>query len=423
MSIMCKLKISRDPFLSLVVTTRNDDHGGNQLQRMQLFIDCFTGQCTKHKIPSELIIVEWNPPPGRPGLIDVLNWPAGPGHCQIRIIEVPEKIHARLKYSDRLPLFQMIAKNVGIRRARGKFVLATNIDILFTDAMMKAMGGDCLKNGRLYRADRFDVPADVPRDKSIIDQLNYCAKNVIRVNTRKGTFTPLPKLSYRVKFLVNLALDRLSLLIKIILHGIYLSLLWIPLLPYRAVKLLEFVLARPGEFAYKVKEYCGRLVYIAREYFARLVSGVCLILRKSFLKKTHTATEARLHTNACGDFTLMAREQWFALRGYPELEIFSIHLDSLLCYMAFHAGIRESFINYPIYHIEHSSGWSPDEINRLVERMESKGIPMVTMDQLNNWDVEMSLAHAPILFNGQDWGLVAEDLHETDINKPDKIAP
>ncbi len=33
----------------------------------------------------------------------------------------------------------MIAKNVGIRRARGAFILCTNIDILFSDALFRLL--------------------------------------------------------------------------------------------------------------------------------------------------------------------------------------------------------------------------------------------------------------------------------------------
>ena len=36
-----------------------------------------------------------------------------------------------------------------------------------------------------------------------------------------------------------------------------------------------------------------------------------------------------LHTNACGDFTLLHRDVWFALRGYPEWPMYSMHLDSV----------------------------------------------------------------------------------------------
>ena len=64
-----------EPYLSLVVTARNDDHGGNLLGRMQAFVSGWIEQARRYQIPSELIIVEWNPPPARPGLIDALRWP------------------------------------------------------------------------------------------------------------------------------------------------------------------------------------------------------------------------------------------------------------------------------------------------------------------------------------------------------------
>ncbi|PYQ06863.1 MAG: hypothetical protein DMF82_05190 [Acidobacteria bacterium] len=107
------------PYLSLVATSRNDDHGGRLLERMQVFVNGFIEQCKRHRLDAELILVEWNPPPERPRLSAALRWPSEPGPCRIRIIEVPPEVHERLQFSDCLPLFQMIAKNVGIRRARG----------------------------------------------------------------------------------------------------------------------------------------------------------------------------------------------------------------------------------------------------------------------------------------------------------------
>src|SRR5207248_2388406 len=47
-----------------------------------------------------------------------------------------------------------------------------------------------------------------------------------------------------------------------------------------------------------------------------------------------------LHLNACGDFQLMAREDWLNLRGYPELDV-EEHGDELLSAAAHYAGIRE----------------------------------------------------------------------------------
>src|SRR5215471_5953131 len=107
------------PYLSLVATARNDNHGGNLLGRMQVFVDAWINQCKRHGLRAELILVEWNPPADKPGLSEALRWPADTGPCQVRIIQVPPEIHRRYHHAEALPLYQMIAKNVGIRRARG----------------------------------------------------------------------------------------------------------------------------------------------------------------------------------------------------------------------------------------------------------------------------------------------------------------
>ncbi len=180
------------PYLSLVVTARNDDHGGNLLHRMQAFTGGWIAQARRHGIPSELIIVEWNPPENRPRLADALRWPNDFGPCQVRIIEVPAALHRRLTHSEALPLYQMLAKNAGIRRARGRFVLATNIDILFSDELAEFLARQKLECGRMYRIDRHDAMSDVPVDAPLEDQLAYCRSHLIRVNVREGTYNVSP---------------------------------------------------------------------------------------------------------------------------------------------------------------------------------------------------------------------------------------
>ena len=182
-----------NPYLSLVVTARNDDHGGNLLHRMQAFVNGWIAQARAHDIPSELIVVEWNPPPDRPRLHEALHWPAETGPCAIRFIEVPPHTHARFTHAESLPLYQMIAKNAGIRRARGEFVLATNIDILFSTELAAFLARRPLRRGRMYRIDRHDAMSAVPADSSIEDQLAWCRSHLIRVNTREGTFRVSPE--------------------------------------------------------------------------------------------------------------------------------------------------------------------------------------------------------------------------------------
>src|SRR5437899_509792 len=125
-----------EPYLSVVVATRNDDHGGDPLKRLQALVNTFDAQCAVNGLDAELIVVEWNPPPDRPSVGSLLRLPDS-GFCTYRFIQVPADLHHRLRYADVLPLFQMIAKNVGIRRARGRFVLATNIDIVLSNELVE----------------------------------------------------------------------------------------------------------------------------------------------------------------------------------------------------------------------------------------------------------------------------------------------
>jgi hypothetical protein len=58
-------------------------------------------------------------------------------------------------------LYQRIGKNVGIRRARGQFCAATNIDILFSNELTDFLAKEALKAYSLYRIDRYDAMSAV----------------------------------------------------------------------------------------------------------------------------------------------------------------------------------------------------------------------------------------------------------------------
>ncbi len=180
------------PYLSLVVTARNDDHGGNLLGRMQAFADGWIAQARRFGIASELIVVEWNPPEDRPRLAEALRWPDDASPCEVRILEVSPALHRRFAHAAALPLYQMIAKNAGIRRARGEFVLATNIDILFSSELASYFGEKRLTPGVMYRIDRHDAMSEVPPGRPIEEQLDWCRTHLIRVNRREGTFHVAP---------------------------------------------------------------------------------------------------------------------------------------------------------------------------------------------------------------------------------------
>jgi hypothetical protein len=126
---------------------------------------------------------------------------------------------------------------------------------------------------------------------------------------------------------------------------------------------------------------------------------------------------AYLHIHACGDFTLLARQNWFALRSYAEFAIWPMHIDALFCYAAFHAGIREVILRDPlrVYHIEHLSaaGWTPEGEKSRSARLEAKGLSEMPYSEFTKWVNHMRRFNAPLIFTLNNWGLGDEDLKES----------
>ncbi len=175
---------SGKPYLSIVTFSRNDDYSGNSLRRMQVSLDGRLEQLEGYRVESEIIIVDWNPPADKPLLKDVLKFPNETRCCTIRIIVVPSSIHYRYEYSDRTPMSGILAINCGIRRARGEFVLPATIDTLYSDDLMSFIAAKSLKRNERYRVDRCDVDRNVVQYNELDKQLDYCRRNIIKVNVQ-----------------------------------------------------------------------------------------------------------------------------------------------------------------------------------------------------------------------------------------------
>jgi hypothetical protein len=115
-----------------------------------------------------------------------------------------------------------------------------------------------------------------------------------------------------------------------------------------------------------------------------------------------------LHTNACRDFMLMAREHWFDLRGFGEVDTFSMHLDSLLCYSAHYSGAAEQVLRDPlrVYRLERSAeaGRTPEAGSKLEAAASDDLVWLVG---------RMRSLQVPVIFNLTDWGLGDYHLAET----------
>ncbi|MBF0187094.1 MAG: hypothetical protein HQL50_04130 [Magnetococcales bacterium] len=345
-----------DPYLSIILFSRNDDYAGGIVPRLQSSLDTLFDQLQRHAIPSEIILVEWNPPVDRPALHEALQWPDSGGCCTIRLITVPGEVHARFDHSHVRPTQSGAANNVGIRRARGAFIMTKASDTFYSEAVMEELSKGALVKDRIYRAERCDTDADavdgVLAAKSSAERLAILERTVIYRNER-------------------LAID-------------------------------------PN------------------------VAGDLPIL----------------HTNASGDFQLLHRDYWAALRGYKETsDVISYAVDAHLSYAAHALGVKETL--FPdaccVYKPTHShmvrtrgfkeekrlfqrlaeslpslmervvmrlfrmaTGYHPSERNRVLIR----GVPQPAFyDLVMIWKRLVAGEHPP-WFNGLDWGHADESFEE-----------
>lgn len=410
------------PYLSVVAATRNDNHGGDLTKRTQVFIDGLAAQATRHRVPIELVMVEWNPPPDRPSLAEEMRWPRSTPFYRARIITVPANVHATIDPEFRLPLYQMIGKNVGIRRARAPFILATNIDLLFSDALFRELKRG-LKPDRLYRADRYDIDASIPADASIDDALALAQGHIIRIHkangsyiNRNGTFVNTARHPYLhalictkeglrdLKQIVSQRVEASGLC-----HGRTAHLVALGALPVAVfTRILRHTHARIGGRRVGYSPIDGVIKYRLNEIRQSL-----RIWRKYF----------RLHTNGCGDFTLLSRDNWFRFSGYAEWVMYSWHIDSVFLLQVDTSRIATHIFSTKActYHIEHGGGWTPDQGGTtLFDRLRSRGVPYITDDDFYKIEAELDLLRkrrTVKMFNGDNWGLANADLPEVTIDR------
>jgi GDP-mannose transporter len=130
-----KYSEDKDPVVSVVTSSRNDNYGGNALDRL----DYFLRSLDRFTIPIEIIIVEWNPIQDKPKISDIIaRWDATLKFKHpIVVVEVSKANHdlfcSYYNQADTGFTYQEYpAKNVGFRHARGKYIIQTNPDNFYT---------------------------------------------------------------------------------------------------------------------------------------------------------------------------------------------------------------------------------------------------------------------------------------------------
>jgi hypothetical protein len=260
------------------------------------------------------------------------------------MVTVPAAFHDKISNEQirkKVPLYEYIAKNIGIRRARGLYIVSGNPDVLWDPSYFKYLQGEKLRENYYYRADRADyansVTNTIPSDKSLAiikKNVFHYFKKGFRYDIVPGTFSSLRignlEIRNRIRLYYNLFI-------------------------YRNPKLAN--------------QFKLNINYDNIEY--------------------------KVHTNASGDFFLMHRNNWFKMKGHPENTYLSIHTDAISVVMARYLGLIEKVFFYPVYHRDHARRFdslkSDESVNTMYRKFETEG----------QW---MAKHNQAIIYNDDNWG-------------------
>ncbi|MBI4187741.1 MAG: hypothetical protein HY529_00870, partial [Chloroflexi bacterium] len=144
----------------------------------------------------------------------------------------------------------------------------------------------------------------------------------------------------------------------------------------------------------------------------------------------------------------MSRHYWHLLRGYREADIIAAHVDGLLSYASYMAGVKEVILAEPmrIYHIDHddkftdrierdklplerwlSFNFIPTWLNNRIIVIYRKflllmgyrikrvvhGVPTLSYTEYQKMCRDILTSKRSYIFNDENWGLGKEKLPET----------
>ena len=145
------------PTLSIVVTGRNDGYGGDFNGRFLRTLAFNHDRLTERGVSHEIVLVEWAPPADRPQLSALVRESLPHLGSALTTYLVDPRYQEACSLSPKLAYLEFLAKNVGIRRANGRAVLATNTDIYLGRGVVDAMASGVIDPRTVYRATRVDV--------------------------------------------------------------------------------------------------------------------------------------------------------------------------------------------------------------------------------------------------------------------------
>ncbi len=344
------------PYLSIVIAGRNDNYGGDFEARMAKCIQWIQSMLRKYPIHTEILIVNYNPLEDRKALADVLTLNFNLAHVTVRYITVPNEIHAEYvgKYNvKRLPFLEYTAKNIGIKRATGEYILCINPDVIIHSDIFEFIYNRKLSTDTFYRADRFD-------HKQVS----------VSVNDEKAYVRAATSATFRMFMMAHIVPFAISNLFTL-----------------RVFRKLNQLYARYLLYYY---------------YYVSLIFPF-------FQPKFYLRPEMLWHCNASGDFMLMHKSAWHELGGYQEFSYLPLHVDATFVVKAGVHGLKQHTFAQPIYHQHHERRFDTSA----KEDAEMREAYDVFYDTCNDM---MRKKNRSVYFNkSEDWGLSNYSLPEINI--------
>ena len=150
------------PYVSIVLAGRNDNYDGDFLKRFFTALQFNHRELEVRAIAHEFVLVEWAPIPGVPYLIDLLEERCSASLVEtVRAVIVDPAYQQAMTLSPRIVFHQYLAKNVGVRRSRGEYLISTNCDVILGRRILQRLEERALEPEVLYRAPRWDLAPTV----------------------------------------------------------------------------------------------------------------------------------------------------------------------------------------------------------------------------------------------------------------------
>ncbi len=297
-----------NPYLSIIITGRNDDYGGSKYFRKkhETFIKYYTKYLDKNFNFLEIVVVDYNQVTNRKPYIDQFEWNK---FKLVKNVVISNEKHKLLTGDAKYPFYGNFAFNEGLRVASGKFVLTTTIDAFLSLAMMKYLLKKSLDEDFFYRTDLYYFTQKYFGFMLLQRVWNRVSIKQIARRHSSSKFSDL----------------------DVKLNTFYQKFVKIP---------RSFI----NHNEINKKKIFQTTIWPS---FPELSSEVNLWLE-----------ESGLHTNASGDFILAARTKWLAINGFSEDLAWSLHVDSMVLGEFCALGMKQVLFTNPLiaFHALHERG-------------------------------------------------------------------